>query len=202
MKTKELFQKIALFIIPLILVVITLFLESNISNGSNRYLLFQIAVFNATTVIVYLFTKRNSFILGDEKMQYLGRKIDSLLLAGQVCLIIILYLFNINFWGISSLLESYIFVTMILYGNYYSLSPMPTESVSVYFEDEDTWRKVCKLRGRLIFGFGVIGLLSVLYCSPNGIGFEYMYLIVMIIAITFVITYFYAKREYLRKFNH
>lgn len=201
MKIRPLLTKIVLFIVPLALVIITLFTKNSISDTDNRYLLFQIATFNATTVIVYLFTKRDSFILGDEKMQYLGRKIDTLLLASQICLIIILFLFNINFWGISSLLESYIFVTMILYGNYYSLSPMPSESVSVYFEDEDTWRKVCKLRGRLIFGFGVIGLLSVLYCSPNGIGFEYMYLIVTVIAITFFITYFYAKREYLKKFN-
>lgn len=201
MKIKPLLTKTILFIVPLSLVIITLFTKNSISGADNRYLLFQIATSNATIVIVYLFTKRDSFILGDEKMQYLGQKIDSLLLISQVCLIIILYLFKINFWGISSLLESYIFVTIILYGNYYSLSPMPSESVSVYFEDEDTWRKVCKLRGRLIFGFGIIGLLGVLYCSPNGIGLEYMYLIVMIIAITFLVTYFYAKREYLRKFN-
>lgn len=202
MKTKELAIKLSLCIIPILLCITAYLIAQDAENSKSDFLLSGISTFNATIIVMYIFLGRDRIINGDEKMLYLAKKVDSLIILNQICLGIILILFYTKFSGVISLTEAYTFILLILYGNYYSLSPMPTESVSVYFEDEDTWRKICKLRGRLIFGFGVIGLLGVLYCSPNGIGVEYMYLIVMTIAITFVTTYFYAKREYLKKFDH
>ena len=111
-------------------------------------------------------------------------------MINQVCSMVILYLFYLKFWGIVTLSEVQIFIVVMLYGNYYPLSPMPSENVSVFFDDEDVWRKVSKLRGRLIFGFGLIGLLAVFYYSPKGIKMEYLALLFLTMAITFIITYF------------
>jgi hypothetical protein len=138
---------------------------------------------------------------GDEKMSFLSKRIDTLIAINQVCSVIILLLFYYKYSGIISLTEAYIFIILILYGNYYSLLPMPTENISVYFEDEDIWRKVRSLRSKLFFGFGVVGLLIVLYFSPKGLGLSQMLLIYGIMFIVFIITYFYAKQQYNRKFD-
>ena len=73
---------------------------------------------------------------------------------------------------------------------------------AVFLDDEDVWRKVCKLKGRLIFGFGLFDLLLVLYYSPNGLGIDYMMLLMATMAITFIIAYFYAKNQYFKKYDN
>jgi hypothetical protein len=78
---------------------------------------------------------------------------------------------------------------------------MPSENISIYLEDEDVWRKFCQLRGRLLFGFGFLGLLLVVSFAPNGLGMRHIFVIYGIMAVTFIITYFYAKSQYFKKFN-
>ena len=198
MKIKELIQKFALCIVPVALFIIS----NRIRKGEESTLpIAFISILNVSMTCVYIFTKRNEFLNGDNKLKFLGKRADLLFIIGQVCLGGLLYLFYIKFGGIISLSEVYIFIAMMLYGNYYSLIPMPPINVSMYFEDEDIWRKVSIFRGRLLFSIGILGLLAVLYYSPNGIGVEYMYLILIIMAVTFITTYFYAKREYLKKFD-
>ncbi len=201
MKIKDLLTKVALCIVPIIISIFAYSFEDNIKNSEASFLVSGISTFNITFIIFYVFLKRNEIIDGDEKMAFLSKRIDILIVINQICLLTILLLFKYNYWGIISLTESYIFIILILYGNYYSLLPMPSENVSVYFEDEDIWRKVCSLRSKLFFGFGLIGLLAVIYYSPNGLGIEYMYLLLATMAITFIITYFYAKKQYFKKYN-
>ena len=201
MKIPHLLTKIALCIVPFGLFVISNYLSKNAVEGESDFSISFIFIINGSLTCVYIFTKRNEFLNGNDKLKFLGKRVDLLLIINQICLIVILYLFYIKFWGIITLSEIYTFVAVMLYGNYYSLSPMPLENVSVFFEDEDVWRKVCKLRGRLIFSFGVIGLFAVFYYSPNGIGIEYMSLLLISMAITFIITYFYAKCQYFKKYD-
>jgi hypothetical protein len=201
MKIKDLLTKIALCIVPVALLVIADNLSWKISDGEPSFSLSFIYTFNVSTTCIYIFIQRNKLLNGDEKLKFLGKRADLLLIISQICLGIILYLFYVKFWGIVTLSEIYIFIAVMLYGNYYSLSPMPLENVSIYFEDEDIWRKVSKLRGRLIFTFGLIGLFSVIYYSPNGLGIEYMFLLIIVMIVVFGITYFYAKQQYNRKFD-
>ena len=202
MKTKELAIKLSLCIVPILLCIIAYLIAQNAENSKSDSLLSGISTFNATIIIMYIFLGRDRMINGDEKILYLAKKVDSLIILNQISLGIILILFYTKFSGVISLTEAYAFILLILYGNYYSLRPMPTESISIYFEDEDIWRKYCKLRGRLFFMFGVIGLSLVIYLSPEGLGRNSTMIIFGTMSITFIISYFYAKREYLRKFNH
>jgi hypothetical protein len=201
MKIKELSQKIALCIVPIALFLISNLLRNKAGNNESTFPLAFISILNFSMTCVYIFTKRDEFLNGDEKLKFLGKRADILFTISQVCLGVLLYLFYIKFGEIISLSEVYIFIATMLYGNYYSLIPMPPVNVSMYFEDEDIWRKVSIFRGRLLFSLGIIGLLAVLYYSPNGIGIEYMYLFMAVMAITFLTTYFYAKREYSKKFD-
>ncbi len=201
MKIKDLLTKIVLCIVPVALFIISNRLGKNMGEGESAFSISFIYIINISVTCVYIFIQRDKLFHGDEKLNFLGKRADILLLISQLCLGIILYLFYKNFWGIITLSEIYIFIAVMLYGNYYSLSPMPLENVSVFLDDEDVWRKVCKLRGRLIFGFGLIGLLAVIYYSPNGLGIEYMYLLLTMVAVTFIITYFYAKKQYFKKYN-
>ncbi len=201
MKIKDLLTKVALCIVPIIISIFAYSFEDNIKNSEASFLVSGISTFNITFIIFYVFLKRNEIIDGDEKMAFLSKRIDILIVINQICLLTILLLFKYNYWGIISLTESYIFIILILYGNYYSLLPMPSENVSVYFEDEDIWRKVCSLRSKLFFGFGVIGLLIVLYFSPKGLGLSQMLIIYGIMFIVFIISYFYAKKQYFKKYN-
>lgn len=201
MKIKELAIKFSLCIIPILLCLIAHLIAQDSENSKSDSLLSGISTFNATIIVMYIFLGRDRIINGDEKMLYLAKKVDSLIILNQICLGIILILFYTKFSGVISLTEAYAFILLILYGNYYSLRPMPTESVSIYFEDEEVWRKYCKLRGRLFFIFGVIGLSLVIYLSPEGLGRNSTMVIFGTMSITFIISYFYAKREYLRKFN-
>lgn len=201
MKIKDLLTKITLCIVPVALFIISNRLSKGMGEGESAFSLSFMFIINVSFTCVYIFTQRDRLLNGDEKLILLGKRIDKLLLISQICLGIILYLFYIKFLGVITLSEIYIFIVVMLYGNYYSLSPMPLENVSVFFEDEDVWRKVCKLRGRFIFGFGLFGLLLVLYYSPNGLGIDYMVLLMATMLITFFITYFYAKNQYFKKFN-
>ncbi|PWK28921.1 hypothetical protein LV89_00474 [Arcicella aurantiaca] len=201
MKTQNLAQKIALCIVPISLFFISNLLRNEAGNKESTYPLAFISIQNVSMTCVYIFTQRDSFFNGNDKMVFLGKRVDLLFTISQVCLAGLLYLFYIKFGDIVSLSEAFIFIVTMLYGNYYSLIPMPPVNVSMYFEDEDIWRKVSIFRGRLIFSFGLIGLFAVLYYSPKGIGIEYMYLVLAVISITFLSTYFYAKIEYLKKFD-
>jgi hypothetical protein len=201
MKIKDLFSKITLSIIPITLCILAYLVSQNIEDSKSDFLISGIATFNATIIIMYIFGGRDKMNNGDEKMKYLGKKIDSLFAINQMCLAIILILFYTKFLDIIVLTESYIFILLILYGNYYSLKPMPSENISIYLEDEDVWRKFCQLRGRLLFGFGFLGLLLVVSFAPNGLGMRHIFVIFGIMAITFIITYFYAKSQYFKKFN-
>jgi hypothetical protein len=201
MKIKELLTKIALCIIPTMLSIFAFSFENEMKSGEAAFLVSGIATSNITFIVMYVFLKRDEITDGDEKMSFLSKRIDTLIAINQVCLVIILLLFYYKYSGIISLTEAYIFIILILYGNYYSLLPMPTENISVYFEDEDIWRKVRSLRSKLFFGFGVVGLLIVLYFSPKGLGLSQMLLIYGIMFIVFIITYFYAKQQYNRKFD-
>lgn len=201
MKTKDLLKKIALCVVPIIISIFAYSFEDNIKNGEASFLVSGITTSNITFMIFYVFLKKDEIIDGDEKMAFLSKRMDILIIANQICLLTILLLFKYNYWGIISLTESYIFIILILYGNYYSLLPMPIENVSVYFEDEDVWRKVRSLRSKLFFGFGVIGLLIVLYFSPKGLGLSQMLIIYGIMFIVFIISYFYAKSQYFKKFD-
>lgn len=201
MKIKELAIKLSLCIIPILLCIIAYLIAQDAENSKSDSLLSGISTFNATIIVMYIFLGRDRMINGDEKMLYLAKKVDSLIILNQISLGIILILFYTKFSGVISLTEAYIFILLILYGNYYSLRPMPTESVSIYFEDEDIWRKYCKLRGRLFFMFGVIGLSLVIYLSPEGLGRNSTMIFSGIMLITFILSYFYAKSEYLKKFD-
>ncbi|MEA5459718.1 hypothetical protein VB796_11735 [Arcicella sp. LKC2W] len=201
MKTPNLIQKIALCIVPISLFFISNLLRNETGNKESTYPLAFISILNVSMTCVYIFTQRDSFLNGNDKMIFLGKRVDLLFTISQVCLAGLLYLFYIKFGNIISLSETFIFMATMLYGNYYSLIPMPPVNVSMYFEDEDIWRKVSIFRGRIIFGIGLLGLLAVLYYSPKGIGIEYMFLLLVDIATFFVLTYFYAKREYLKKFD-
>lgn len=201
MKIKDLLTKIALCIVPVALFIISNRLRKSTGQMDFNFPIAFISILNSSLTCVYIFTKRNEYLNGDDKLKFLGRRIDLLFIISQVCLGIILYLFSIKFWGVISLSEVYIFIAIMLYGNYYSLTPMPPINVSIYFEDEDIWRKVSAFTGRFLFMIGLIGLLSVLYSSPNGLGVEYMYLLLAMMAVTFIITYFYAKKQYFKKYN-
>jgi hypothetical protein len=201
MKIKDLLTKIALCIVPVALFIISNRLRKSTGQMDSNYPIAFISILNVSMTCVYIFTKRNEYLNGGDKLKFLGRRIDLLFIISQVCLGIILYLFSIKFGGVISLSEVYIFIAMMLYGNYYSLTPMPPTNLSMYFEDEDIWRKVSAFRGKFLFTIGIIGLLSVLYYSPNGLGIEYMYFALAIMAIIFIITYFYAKQQYNQKFN-
>ncbi|MES2520957.1 MAG: hypothetical protein V4585_22775 [Bacteroidota bacterium] len=201
MKIKELIQKIALCIVPVALCIIAYLIAQDAENSKSDSLLSGISTFNATIIVIYISLGRDRMINGDEKMLYLAKKVDSLIILNQICLGIILILFYTKFSGVISLTQAYTFILLILYGNYYSLRPMPAESISIYFEDEDIWRKYCKLRGRLFFIFGVIGLSLVFYLSPEGLGRNSTMIIFGTMLITFILTYFYAKREYFKKFD-
>ena len=201
MKIKDLLTKVLLCIISITLLILASYSSAKLNEKSSIFSLSFLYTFNGTITVMYVFLQRERLFNGDEKLIYLGKRIDLLLIISQVCLLIILYLFYIKFWVAITLAEVYIFIAVMLYGNYYTLSPIPSENVSVFFEDEDVWRKVSKLRGRLIFSSGLIGLLSVLYAAPNGLGMEYMYLYLGITVTTFIITYFYAKNLYFKKFN-
>lgn len=201
MKIKDLLTKVLLCIISITLLILASYSSAKLNEKSSIFSLSFLYTFNGTITVMYVFLQRERLFDGDEKSIYLGKRIDLLLIISQVCLGIILYLFYIKFWGAITLSEVYIFIAVMLYGNYYTLSPMPSENVSVFFEDEDVWRKVCKLKGRLIFGFGLIGLLAVFYFSPNGLGIEYMALLLATIVVTFSVTYLYAKNQYFKKYN-
>ena len=201
MKIKDLLTKVLLCIIPLALFFVGNRLNKNMGEGEAAFSLGFIYILNVSVTCTYVFMQRNKLLHGDEKSIFLSKRVDLLLIISQVCLMVILYLFYIKFWGAITLSEVYIFIAVMLYGNYYTLSPMPSENVSVFFEDEDVWRKVCKLKGRLIFGFGLIGLLAVFYFSPNGLGIEYMALLLATIVVTFSVTYLYAKNQYFKKYN-
>ena len=202
MKIKDLLTKIALCIVPIALFFISKHLSKSMGEGELTFSLSFISIFNVSTTCVFIFSQRNELLNGDEKLKYLGKRIDLLLIISQLCLGIILYLFYTKFWGAITLSEVYVFIAVMLYGNYYTLTPMPSENVSVFFDDEDVWRKVSKLKGRLIFVFGLIGLLAVIFSAPKGLGMEYMLLIFGMMAITFIITYFYAKKQYFKKYDH
>ena len=201
MKIKDLPLKIALCIVPITLFFFGNSLSKSMGEGKSTFLLSFIYTLNVSVTCVYIFSQRNKLLDGNEKSNFLGRRIDKLLIISQICLGIVLYLFYTKSWGANTLTEIFICITIMLYGNYYSLSPMPSENVSVFFEDEDVWRKVSKLRGRLTFFFGLIGLFVVLYTAPNGLGMKYVYLYLGMMAITFIITYFYARRQYFKKFD-
>ena len=201
MKIKDLLTKILLCIVSVTLLALASYLSAKLDEKSSVFSLSFLYTFNGTITVMYVFLQRERLFDGDEKSIYLGKRIDLLLIISQVCLGIILYLFYTKFWGAITLSEIYICIAIMLYGNYHTLSPMPSESVSVFFDDEDVWRKVSKLRGRLIFGFGLIGLLAVLYAAPNGLGMKYVYLYLGMMAITFIVTYFYAKSQYFKKFD-
>ena len=201
MKIKDLLIKIVLCIVPVTLFFFGNSLSKSMGEGKSTFLLSFIYILNATVTCVYIFSQRNKLLNGNEKSKFLGKRIDLLLIISQLCLIVILYLFYTKSWGDDILSEIFIFIVVMLYGNYYSLSPMPSENVSIFFEDEDVWRKVSKLRGRLIFCFGLIGLLAVLYIAPNGLGINYIFLYLTMLAITFIITYFYAKNQYFKKYD-
>ena len=202
MKIKDLLTKIALSIVPLVLFIISNRLSKSMGEGESAFSLSFIYIINISITSVYIFVQRDRLLYGDEKLNFLSKRVDMLLLINQICLGIILYLFYIKFWGGITLTEIYIFISVMLYGNYYSLAPMPFENVSVYLDDEDVWRKVSKLRGRLIFSCGLIGLLAVFHYSPDGLGIQYMSLLMIAIVILFVVTYFYAKNQYFKKFNN
>jgi hypothetical protein len=199
MKIKDLLTKSALCIIPTMISIFAFSFEDEMQNGEASFLVSGIATSNVTFIIMYVFLKRGDIM--EEKVSFLSKRIDTLIAINQVCLVVILLLFYYKYSGIISLTEAYIFIILILYGNYYSLLPMPTENISVYFEDEDIWRKVRSLRSKLFFGFGVAGLLIVLYFSPKGLGLSQMMIIYGIMFIVFIISYFYAKQQYNRKFD-
>lgn len=201
MKIKDLLTKIALCIVSITLLILATYLSSELKEKKLVFFLSSLYTFNGTITVMYVFLQREKLFDGDEKLNFLGKRIDLLLIISQVCLMVILYLFYIKFWGVITLTEVYIFIAVMLYGNYYTLSPMPAENVSVFFDDEDVWRKVSKLRGRLIFGFGLIGLLAVFYYSPKGVKMEYLALLFPTMAIIFIITYFYAKNQYFKKYD-
>lgn len=202
MKIRDLLTKTALCIGSLTLVIMASYLSSKTNEKSSIFSLSSLFTFNGVITVKYVFLHREKLFEGNEKAIFLGKRIDLLLAISQTCLGVILYLFYITFWGVITLSEIYIFITMMLYGNYYTLSPMPSESVSVFFEDEYVWRKVSKLRGRMMVCFGLIGFSAVLYFAPNELGIEYMYLYLTTMAISFITTYFYAKSQYFKKFNH
>jgi hypothetical protein len=199
MKIKDLLTNTFLCLTSIVLTITASYLNAKLGESKSTFSLSSIFTFNASISCIYVLNQRNRLVNGDEKSIFLSKRIDIILIISQLYLGIILYLFFIKFWGTIMLIEVYIVIAVMLYGNYHTLSPMPSENVSFFFEDEEVWRKVRKLRGRLIFGFGLIGLLAVFYFSPNSLGIEYMYLGMM--AITFVITYFYAKSQYFKKFN-
>ena len=201
MKTKDLLTKIALCIVPITLFIISNRLRKSTGQMDANYPLAFISILNLSMTCVYVFKKRNEYLNGDDKMKFLGKRIDLLFIISQICLGVTLYLFYIKFGGVNMLSEVFIFIAMMLYGNYYSLTPMPPTNVSIYLEDEDVWRKVSAFRGRLLFIIGIIGLLSVFYYSPSGLGMEYMYFALVIMAVIFITTYFYAKQQYNRKFD-
>jgi hypothetical protein len=201
MKIKDLPTKIALCIVPVALCILAHLITQDLVDSKSDFLISGISTFNATIIVMYIFGGRDKMKNGDEKMKYLGKKIDSLFVINQICLAIILILFYTKFLGVIVLTESYMFILLILYGNYYSLKPMPTGSISVFFEDEDVWKKYCKLRGRLLFVFGIVGLILVIYFAPKGLGKYTITILYGIMAITFIITYFYAKNQYFKKFN-
>ena len=200
MKIKGLLTKIAFCIVPITFCILAYLIAQDIEDSKLDFLISGITTFNLI-VVMYIFGGRDTIKNGDEKQKYISKKIDTLFVINQICLAIILTLFYTKFLGVIIITESYLFILLILYGNYYSLRPMPSENVSVYLEDEDVWRKFCQLRGRLLFGFGVFGLLLVIYFAPEGLGKYLMMIIYGIMAITFVITYFYAKSQYFKKFN-
>ena len=201
MKTKSLLTKIALCIVPITFCISAYLIAQGTKDSKLDFLISGITTFNVTIIVVYIFGGRDTIKNGDEKQKYISKKIDTLLVINQICLAIILILFYTKFLGVIIITESYLFILLILYRNYYSLRPMPSENVSVYIEDEDVWRKFCQLRGRLLFSFGVFGLLSVIYFAPEGLGKYVMLIIYGMMAITFIITYFYAKSQYFKKFD-
>lgn len=201
MKFKGLLTKIALCIIPIIFCILAYLIAQDIEDSKSDFLISGITTFNVMMIVMYIFGGRDTIKNGDEKQKYISKKIDILFIINQICLAIIFILFYIKFLELRIITESYLFILVILYGNYYSLKLMPSENVSVYLEDEDVWRKFCQLRGRLLFGFGVFGLLLVIYFAPEGLGKYTMMIICGMMAITFLITYFYAKSQYFKKFN-
>ena len=201
MKIKDLLTKIALCIIPITFCVLAYLISQDIEDSKLDFLISGITTFNVMIIITYIFGGRDILKNGDEKQKYISKKIDILFIINQICLAIILILFYTKFLGVIITIESYLFILLILYGNYYSLRPMPSENVSIYLEDEDVWRKFCQLRGRLLFGFGVFGLLLVIYFAPEGLGKYLMMIICGMMAITFIITYLYAKSQYFKKFD-
>ena len=148
MKIKDLLIKIVLCIVPVTLFFFGNSLSKSMGEGKSTFILSFIYILNATVTCMYIFSQRNKLLYGDEKSNFLGRRIDKLLIISQICLGIVLYLFHTKSWGINTLTEIFIFIAVMLYGNYYSLSPMPSENISIFFEDEDVWRKVSKLRSR------------------------------------------------------
>ena len=200
MKIKDLLTKNALCIIPITFCVLAYLISQDIKDSKSDFLISGITTFNLI-VVMYIFGGRDTIKNGDEKQKYVSKKMDTLFVINQICLAIILILFYTKFLGVIITIESYLFILLILYGNYYSLRPMPSENVSIYLEDEDVWRKFCQLRGRLLFGFGVFGLLLVIYFAPEGLGKYLMMIICGMMAITFIITYLYAKSQYFKKFD-
>ena len=201
MKIKDLLTKIAFCIVPITFCILAYLIAQDIEDSKLDFLISGITTFNVMIIITYIFGGRDILKNGDEKQKYISKKIDTLFVINQVCLAIIFILFYIKFLELRIITESYLFILVILYGNYYSLKPMPSENVSMYLEDEDVWRKFCQLRGRLLFGFGVFGLLLVIYFAPKGLGKYLMIIICGMMAITFIITYFYAKSQYFKKYD-
>lgn len=201
MKIKDLLTKIALCIVPVGLFIISNRLRKSTGQMDYNFPIAFISILNLSMTCVYIFTKRNEYLNGDDKLKFLGKRVDILFIISQVCLGVILYLFSIKFGGVISLSEVYIFIAIMLYGNYYTLNPMPPTNLSIYLEDADVWRKVSALTGKMLFIIGIIGLLSAFYYSPNGLGIEYMNFVLAIMVVIFIITYFYAKQQYNRKYN-
>jgi hypothetical protein len=201
MKTKDLLKKIALCVVPVSFCIFGYFISQDTISSKSDFLISGISTFNAMMIIIYIFVGRETLKNGDEKLKYLSKKVDFLFAINQLCLAVILTLFYTKFIGVISLTEAYLFIILILYGNYYALKPLPTENVSVFLEDEDVWRKFCQLRGRLLFGFGIFGLSLVIYFAPEGLGKYTIMIIYGTMAVTFIITYFYAKSQYFKKYN-
>jgi lysylphosphatidylglycerol synthetase-like protein (DUF2156 family) len=203
MKIRALIIKIAYCTVPLLFIIVSYYLTKDFEKNKNdsASLLNMITKLNFILTITYFFYSRNIFLNRNEKLRFLGKRIDLLFIINSISLAIVLILFYNKFWGIVSIMEAYMMMVLVLYGNYYSLIPRPQKFIFQYL-DEKEWIEVRQLTGRLIFTFAVVGLLIIFYFTPQGMGVNIILLIFTIMAITFVITYFYAKQQYNRKFNH
>lgn len=202
-KYKNLIVKIFLIALPIISFVDNFIFNEGPGFGSNIDSL--IGFISPWTMILAPVFYRNLNLRVEEGVELENQslpKAEFILFGMNIVWVVLLYLCHINYVGVTCLLQIFAFALLMLIGNYYPLMPMQQETGSIYFDDEEIWAKATKFSGRTLFGIGIIGIILTILNAPQGLSRPMMGLALVCYLITFVLTYFYAKRTYRKKFEN